>query len=136
MQILRDLTPDVANAGPDRGVCDSAIVNLAALTAGNGGTGTWAVLSGGGFVTDIHDPGSALSNLSFGDNQFRWNVVSQFGICPGSQDDVTITRDEAPAPAFAGIDQSLCLTVIGSTGCKYGHGGCRELECGEQTCRC
>ncbi len=116
MQILRDLSPDIANAGPDRGVCDSAMINLGALTVNNGGTGTWTVLSGGGIVTDIHDPGSALSNLAYGDNQIRWNVVSQFGICPGSSDIVVITRDRAPAPAFAGLDQALCLTVSAPLG--------------------
>jgi gliding motility-associated-like protein len=116
MLILRDLTPNPANAGPDRGVCDSAVVSLAALPAGNGGTGTWSVVSGGGILTDIHDFGSLVSNLSFGSNQFHWNVVSQFGICPGSSDNVIITRDQAPAPAFAGLDQDLCSSVTAPLG--------------------
>jgi gliding motility-associated-like protein len=116
MEILRDLTPDPAQAGPDRGVCDSLTVNLAALAVGSGGTGTWSVISGGGIVSAIHSPVSQVSNLSFGTNQFRWTVVSLFGICPGSSDNVIITRDLAPAPALAGMDQNLCSSVTAPLG--------------------
>jgi gliding motility-associated-like protein len=116
LQILRDQTPDPAIAGPDRGVCDSVAVNLAALPAGNGGTGTWSVLTGGGILADIHAPNSPVSNLSFGANQFRWTVLSQYGICPGSSDNVTLTRDQAPASALAGMDQNLCSSVTAPLG--------------------
>ena len=116
MKILRDRTPAPANAGPDRGVCDSIDILLAALPVTNGGTGTWTVVSGGGFITDIHDPGSHVTGLNFGNNTFRWTVTSQYGICPGSNDQVTITRDEAPAPALAGDDQFLCSSVTAPLG--------------------
>ena len=116
VQILRDLSPGPANAGPDRGVCDSIAVNMAAFPAENGGTGTWSVISGGGLVGDIHDPKALVSNLSFGTNQLRWNVVSQYGICPGSSDNIIITRDENPAPALAGMDQFLCNSVTSPLG--------------------
>ncbi len=116
VQILRDLSPGPANAGPDRGVCDSIAVNMAALAAENGGTGTWSVISGGGLVGDIHDPSTLVSNLSFGSNQLRWNVVSQYGICPGSSDNIIITRDLNPAPAFAGMDQFLCNSATSPLG--------------------
>ncbi len=116
VEILRDLTPDPAQAGPDRGVCDSLAVNMAGLPAGNGGTGTWSVISGGGILSDIHSPVSLVSNLSFGSNEFRWTVVSQYGICSGSNDNVIITRDAAPAPAFAGLDQNLCSSVTAPLG--------------------
>jgi gliding motility-associated-like protein len=116
MRIMRDLTPDPANAGPDRGVCDSLTVNLSAFPVNNGGIGTWTALSGGGFIDDIHSPSSQVSNLSFGSNQFQWTVVSMYGICPGSNDALTIIRDQAPAPAFAGLDQSLCSSVTAPLG--------------------
>jgi gliding motility-associated-like protein len=116
MDVMRDLTPDPAQAGPDRGVCDSLVVNLAGLQAGNGGTGTWGVVSGSGILADMHSPVTGVSNLSIGNNQFRWTVVSQYGICPGSTDNVTITRDVAPAPAFAGMDQNLCSSVTSPLG--------------------
>ncbi len=116
MQILRDITPDPANAGPDRGVCDSASINLAALPVTNRGTGTWSVITGTGIVAAIHDARSVASNLSFGNNQFQWSVVSEFGLCAASNDRVTITRDQAPAPANAGMDQSLCNSVTSPLG--------------------
>jgi gliding motility-associated-like protein len=116
MKILRDLTPDPANAGPDRGVCDSLAVNMAALQAGHGGMGSWTVILGGGIIDEVHSPASPVSNLSFGTNQFRWNVVSQYGICPGSSDNVIITRDQAPSPALAGMDQNLCSSVTAPLG--------------------
>jgi gliding motility-associated-like protein len=125
LQILRDLTPDPARAGPDRGVCDSVAVNMAALPAGHGGTGTWSVISGGGILLDLHSPVSQVSNLSFGNNQFRWTVVSQYGICPGSNDNMIITRDQAPAPSLAGMDQDLCSSVtapLGANSATVGNG--------------
>ncbi len=116
INILRDLSPGPASAGPDRGVCDSSEVNLAALAAENGGTGTWTVLSGTGMLDDSHLAGTLVHNLSFGSNVFRWSVVSQYGICPGSSDQVIITRDENPVPAFAGMDQFLCESVTAPLG--------------------
>jgi gliding motility-associated-like protein len=116
MRILRDISPDPANAGPDRGVCDSVKITLAALPATNRGTGTWSVITGTGIISDIHDAGSDVSNLAFGNNQLQWNVVSEFGLCAGSNDRVIITRDQAPAPANAGMDQSLCNSVTSPLG--------------------
>ncbi len=123
MEILRDLTPDPAQAGPDRGVCDSLAVNMAALPVGSGGTGTWSVISGGSSISDIHSPVTRVSNLGFGNNQFRWTVVSQFGICPVSTDNITITRDLAPAPALAGMDQNLCSSVTSPLGANNATAG-------------
>jgi gliding motility-associated-like protein len=116
MKVLRDLTPDPANAGPDRGVCDSLTINMAALPATNGGTGSWSVISGGGVVSDLHNPASSVTGLSFGSNQLQWSIASMYGICPGSHDMIVITRDEAPAPAFAGFDQELCNSITAPLG--------------------
>ncbi|MBN1416329.1 MAG: PKD domain-containing protein [Bacteroidales bacterium] len=116
VMILRDRTPEPANAGPDRGVCDSTSVNLAALPVTNGGSGIWSRITGSGIINDISSPVSQVSNLGFGSNRFRWTVSSQFGICTGSNDEVIITRDEAPAPAFAGFDQALCSSITAPLG--------------------
>ncbi|MBN2273351.1 MAG: PKD domain-containing protein [Bacteroidales bacterium] len=116
MTILRDRTPDPADAGPDRGVCDSVSVNLAALPATNGGNGVWSVITGGGLVDDPAISTSLVSNLAFGTNQLRWTVTSQYGICAGTSDDVIISRDEAPAASFAGFDQALCNAVSSPLG--------------------
>lgn len=111
MEIIRDLNPDPANAGADRGVCDSTAIRLAALPATNGGTGSWSVVSGPAFLSNALDPSSLVSGMNFGTTRLRWTVVSRFGICPISSDDMLILRDQAPAPAFAGLDQDLCNSL-------------------------
>ncbi len=116
MKILRDMTPSPANAGKDRGVCDSSQVALAALPVNNGGSGTWSVVAGTGIPGNTNDPQTEVSNLAFGINRLRWLVVSQFGVCPGSTDDVVITRDQAPAPALAGMDMDLCNSLTAPMG--------------------
>jgi gliding motility-associated-like protein len=116
LDILRDRTPDPANAGPDRGACDSSEVQLAALPVTHNGTGTWSVINGTGIFSDTHIADSDVSNLSFGSNRFRWTIASQYGICAGSSDDVLISRDERPASALAGDDQFLCNSTTSPLG--------------------
>jgi gliding motility-associated-like protein len=106
--ILRDITPEPADAGTDRGVCDSAGIFLYGNPVSAGGSGLWSVLSGGSVITDPGSPQTRVNGLTYGINQFRWEITSQYGICSSSSDIVNITRDEAPDPAYAGADQSLC----------------------------
>ena len=123
VRFMRDLTPDPANAGPDRGVCDSVNVNLAALPVTNGGQGIWTLISGGSIITDPDDRESLVNGLSFGNNEYLWTVTSRYGICPGSNDNVIITRDIAPAPAFAGMDQALCNSTTSPLGANIATAG-------------
>ncbi len=123
LEILRDVTPDPANAGADRGVCDSSRIMLNGNTVTGGGSGMWTVLSGNGTLADPDQPNAIVSNLSFGDNTLQWEISSHFGICPGSSDEVTVTRDEAPDPAFAGFDQSLCNVITTPLGANPASAG-------------
>ncbi|MBN1158043.1 MAG: PKD domain-containing protein [Bacteroidales bacterium] len=116
IRILRDITPDPAYAGPDRGVCDSLSINLSASPATGGGSGTWSVVSGSGLFADAGLNNTEVSNIDFGSNQYRWTVTSMYGMCSGSSDDVLVRRDEAPVPAFAGFDQALCSSVTAPLG--------------------
>jgi gliding motility-associated-like protein len=116
LRLIRDVTPDTANAGPDRFVCDISSFHLEGNLVTGGGTGTWSVLTGGGSITDPNEYNTFVTGLAYGTNQFRWTIVSQFGICSGSSDDVTINRDENPAPAYAGTDQSLCNSTSSPLG--------------------
>jgi gliding motility-associated-like protein len=123
--ILRDVTPNMADAGADRGVCDSAAVFLDGNTVSGGGTGLWSVLSGGAAITNPGIASSEVTGLSYGINQFLWEITSRFGICSGSSDAVNITRDEAPDPAYAGADQDLCSTLsmpLGANAATVGAG--------------
>jgi len=116
MRILRDVTPEIASAGPDQQICDLSSIQLTGNEPTDGGTGIWTVLSGGSAISVPSDSNATASNLSYGNNTFQWEISSQFGICSGSSDQLTIIRDEAPAPAFAGLDQFLCNSTSSPLG--------------------
>ena len=84
-------------AGQDQIVCSLSTT----LTAANGGTGTWTVVSGTGNFSSVANPAATVSNLSFGPNTFRWNY--SYGANSGS-DDVTIFC----WAAYAGEDVTAC----------------------------
>ncbi len=123
MEILRDITPQPAQAGSDRGICDSSSVYLAATPASGGGKGTWTLVTGSGAFDDVHKHNSLLTGISYGANEYRWTVTSMFGLCASSQDVVAIQRDEAPDPAFAGFDQALCSSVTAPLGANAASAG-------------
>ncbi|MDN5213928.1 gliding motility-associated C-terminal domain-containing protein [Fulvivirgaceae bacterium BMA12] len=105
--ITLDQAPTVANAGADKNVCGTA-TNLEANTAAIG-TGTWSIISGiGGIITDLNDENSNFSGTVGSTYQLRWTISN--GSCPDSQDDVTITFDQTPTIANAGVDKNICGT--------------------------
>ena len=107
--IIRDIAPSSAFAGPDTDLCDLSSYTLQGNNITNNGNGTWIVISGGSFVSDIHDPSSNVVSLAYGDNQLEWLIESEFGICSATRDTVVITRFEMPLSAAAGSDQEHCL---------------------------
>ena len=61
--------------------------------------------------TVINNPTSAnttVTNLAQGANSFTWTVSSAHGGCSPASANLTINRDNPPAAANAGADQSLC----------------------------
>ncbi len=116
LKILRDETPQPANAGPDVSVCDINSIPLTGNAASNGGSGLWTILSGGSAISNPSQHDATVTNLSFGVNSYQWTISSQFGICSGSSDQLTITRDEMPAAANAGMDQFLCNSTSSPLG--------------------
>ena len=116
MRILRDVTPEPANAGPDQQICDLASIQLTGNEPADDGTGNWTVLSGGSSISNPSDSNATVNNLDYGNNTFQWEISSRFGICSGSSDQILIIRDEAPAPAFAGLDQFLCNSTSSPLG--------------------
>lgn len=116
MNILRDATPEPANAGPDQRICDLSSIELTGNQPTDSGSGIWTVLSGGSFIASPADFNATASNLAYGNNTFKWEISSLFGLCSGSSDQLTIIRDEAPEPAFAGLDQTLCNSISSPLG--------------------
>jgi hypothetical protein len=83
--------PTAANAGTDQTVCaSSTTLNASPVFVG---TGMWSVISGSGDFADPTVRNTTVSDLSVGDNVFLWTTSN--GSCPTSQDEVTITRQEA-----------------------------------------
>ncbi|MEZ5172667.1 MAG: gliding motility-associated C-terminal domain-containing protein [Bacteroidia bacterium] len=102
--VIRQEAPDAANAGPDQQVCDTEAILAANLP--QVGTGIWSVVSGNGEIDDAFSPTSSVTNLSAGENIFRWTTLN--GICPASTDQISIFRALPPSPAVAGTDVEIC----------------------------
>ena len=82
------------DAGPDQVFCNNTTVTMAGNTPA-GGTGTWTLVSGSGTIAEPNNPNTAISDLGFGSNVFRWSISS--GSCGASSDDVVITRNSCPS---------------------------------------
>lgn len=98
--------PSPAIARMDSTICNTDI-QLEAIEPVEG-TGYWRLISGAGNIVDSSQAATLVSNLAVGDNVFEWNV-SNGAVCPISQDQVIISRDESPTIARAGIDSTICL---------------------------
>ncbi|HMN05534.1 MAG TPA: gliding motility-associated C-terminal domain-containing protein [Flavobacteriales bacterium] len=112
-----DANNPVADAGPDQSLCTP---NTSTVFAGSGVTfpaqGTWTLVSGTGIIADVHDPLSAVSGLSVGENIFEWTVLNGPCADPETKDRVSIfVYDENNAAADAGPDQSLCTPINSTT---------------------
>jgi len=91
-------------AGDDQTVFDSkALMN--AQFPGSDADGQWTLLNGNGLFDNYSNPLTKVTNLGYGINTFRWDVV--WKNCTAS-DDVSITYNIAES--FAGEDQNTCKT--------------------------
>ncbi|MFN8153944.1 MAG: Ig-like domain-containing protein [Bacteroidia bacterium] len=91
-----------ANAGGDQYLCET----FGSTLSGNAvtlGAGVWTT-SGSATIGLDTDPNSAVSNLTYGTNDFIWTITN--GTCISS-DTVTLTVDSLIA-ANAGADQQVC----------------------------
>ena len=105
--ITRDQTPTASNAGPNQTQCETATATLAGNTA-TVGTGLWTLVSGTGTITTPTSPTSGITALGYGANVFRWTISN--GSCTASASTVTITRNQTPTVANAGLDQTGVTT--------------------------
>lgn len=103
VDIIVSAPVSIAVAGANQQIC-SASTNLNA-TIPTVGTGSWALISGTGTITNASANNTAVSGLSLGNNIFEWTVSAPG--CPSSQAQVTITVVAVPT-ANAGVNQQLC----------------------------
>ena len=90
----------------DAGVNDTVCGSLGTLAANPPvmGTGIWTLLSGSGSITDPLDPGSVVSGLGPGVNEFQWKMSN--GPC---SDSASVIIFSIPPPiANAGPADSVC----------------------------
>ncbi|HCL05890.1 MAG TPA: hypothetical protein DHW64_07985, partial [Chitinophagaceae bacterium] len=106
--VLELVTP--ANAGPDQLLCNTTSSTLAGNNP-TSGMGTWSALPGNPTVavfSNIADPNSVISGLTFGTYHFVWTISN--GICSDSQDTVTITIQQPTIAGNISADNTVCIT--------------------------
>ncbi|MBS1583206.1 MAG: gliding motility-associated C-terminal domain-containing protein [Bacteroidetes bacterium] len=107
-----------ANAGPDQELCTpDDNTTMAGSIPDFPGYGTWTLVSGTGTIADIHDPATAITGLTIGENVFEWLVYyGDCGFGPPSRDTVVVSVFDAGAPpAAAGEDQAFCTPNTSTT---------------------
>jgi hypothetical protein len=117
--VITNNSPNTAYAGNNLDLCTNTVV-LDATPVTVGQQGHWEILSGTATIVDINNPKSTVSNLSKGDNVFRWRV--QNGTCT-NDDEVLIVNNEPSAP-YAGSDEVVCSDSyqLKATSPEYGQG--------------
>ncbi|MEN8120420.1 MAG: PKD domain-containing protein, partial [Bacteroidota bacterium] len=92
-----------ASTGVDKPVCGTT----STLSGNDPGTGigTWTKLSGTGIIAVSNDYNTTVSNLSTGENIFRWTIVRD--LC-SDFDDVVITNNQYISSANPGGANVLC----------------------------
>lgn len=105
LTITYESLPSKADAGSDQAICIPT-TNLKA-TLPSSGTGVWSILSGSAQIINPTSPTSTITNLAIGETYLIWTVINT---CGTSSDTVKITRETNPTNAFAGSDQTLCVT--------------------------
>jgi len=85
----------VADAGENQ-VLDHVFSTFFMATAPAYGRGTWEIVKGSGQIQDPNDPGSEVTDLSMGENEFKW-TVSNAG-CADVSDNVLITVKDIQTP--------------------------------------
>jgi hypothetical protein len=106
LDIYRELPPAPANAGSSQVICGSS-ATLSGNTPTNNGTGTWTILSGSANISNLNNPTATAANIQPGVTLLQWTISN--GVCPSTQDTMTITSALGVTSANAGADQTICV---------------------------
>ena len=128
INIIRDLAPNPANAGPDQALCSVTSSNAFVANIPNRGIAKWIVVqnpSGNNptFLPTINSPTSILS-INPGDEgryDLAWQITN--GSCQ-TIDTLTVDFGVPPSPADAGPDKDTCglEIVLNAKAPLYGYG--------------
>jgi gliding motility-associated-like protein len=103
-----DQMPTISEAGSDQTICISSAATSFNANPASVGTGTWSLVSGTGNISSVSSESSSVSGLAAGTNIFMWSITN--GVCPVSNDSVSVFVDELPSAALAGADQAVCVS--------------------------
>ncbi len=106
LDIYREIPPAPSNAGPSQVICGST-ATLAGNTPTNNATGTWSIVSGSCIITNPNSLNSSVTNIAPGQTVLRWTISN--GVCPSTQDTLTIVSALGVTQANAGADQTICI---------------------------
>ncbi|MEE9460780.1 MAG: gliding motility-associated C-terminal domain-containing protein, partial [Bacteroidales bacterium] len=84
-----------ADAGPDQ-VLEYVFSTYLEAGIHEFGTGNWELVKGTGQVQDENDPGSQVTGLSLGENEFTWTIKT--GVCEDVSDNVVILVNDLLTP--------------------------------------
>jgi gliding motility-associated-like protein len=88
----------VADAGPDMILEYLFGTTMAAVDLKFHEAGTWSLVSGTGDILEPDSESSSVTDLTLGENVFRWKVSN--GVCPDSEDNMTITVHDLVIPTL------------------------------------
>jgi len=101
------------NAGADQSFCtpiNNTIMN--AQSAPSPAVGTWTIIQGGGSISAVNSPTTAINNIPAGVNIYRWTINN--GTCGTYFDEVIVNiHSAASTVSNAGPDQEFCSSGPG-----------------------
>ena len=109
------------DAGQDTSFCNGNLIQLNAIPPPGSLTGSWSVIQGNATLNSstIYDP--IVSNLSFGDNIFVWNIPGST-CASGGSDTVVLFNSPEPSPAITMPDTFSCVDSVEITASFVQHG--------------
>jgi hypothetical protein len=109
-------TNTVAFAGSNRSLCEQDTIYLQA-NALKVGKGKWKLIKGAAIIQNLTNPVSLVTNLSYGENIFKWKVL--VNSCSTDSTSSTVTIYRKPAPGTPVITQkgtdSLFYNISGTS---------------------
>ncbi|GIQ59500.1 hypothetical protein Flavo103_26360 [Flavobacterium collinsii] len=117
-------TITAAQAGMDQSLCSNS-TTVIGNTPASGESGLWELVSGGDgpVITNPTNPTTTITGLTPGSWVYKWTISR--GFCASTSDTVKLNIDEAPSPAIAGPDQTVCnqsSVTLGATPPVIGSG--------------
>jgi gliding motility-associated-like protein len=113
--VIVNVAPTISIADPGgigQSICITSPTTSMSANTPIVGTGVWTYISGPSFPTIVNNtaPNTVINDLTApGNYVFEWTISN--GACTPSSSQISVTVDNLPTVADAGIDQSVCEAV-------------------------